>query len=80
MQLIASKGLVTHVANAVRLATECLAEVLKPPPAIDYLAFAEDNIVFTKRESPLPGPYNRAQFPFFDEILKALSPDDLAGS
>ncbi|MNS17177.1 Phage terminase large subunit [compost metagenome] len=76
MQLIASPGFRAYVANAVRLAEEALADVLTPPPSIDYLAFAEDNIVFTKRESPLPGPYNRAQFPFFDEILQALSPDD----
>ena len=25
---------------------------------------------------PFPGPYNRAAFPYFDEILKALSPSD----
>ena len=25
---------------------------------------------------PFPGPYNRANFPYFDGILQALSPDD----
>jgi phage terminase large subunit GpA-like protein len=25
---------------------------------------------------PFPGPYNRRNFPYFDEILRALSPDD----
>jgi hypothetical protein len=49
---------------------------MTPPPPVDYLRWAEDNIVFTERESPLPGPYNRDLFYYFDEILRALSPDD----
>lgn len=65
-----------HVANAERLAALVLAEVMTPPPPVDYLRWAEDNIVFTERESPLPGPYNRDLFFYFDEILRALSPDD----
>ncbi len=65
-----------QIANAERLAMEATARVLEPPPAVNYLAWAEANIVFTKRESPFPGPYNRAMFPYFDEILRALSPDD----
>lgn len=65
-----------HVGNTALLAARALAEALQPPPVIDYLDWAENNIVFSKRESPLPGPYNRKQFPFFDEILRALSPDD----
>jgi phage terminase large subunit GpA-like protein len=65
-----------HVANAERIAAEVLAEVMTPPPPVDYLRWAEDNIVFTQRESPLPGPYNRSLFYYFDEILRALSPDD----
>ncbi|MDR3513770.1 MAG: phage terminase large subunit family protein [Caulobacteraceae bacterium] len=65
-----------HVANAARLAQEAMAEVLEPPPPIDYLAWASDNIVFSSRESDFKGPYNRELFPEFDEILRALSPDD----
>lgn len=65
-----------HLSNAERLAMTALAEALTPPPPVDYLGFAEQNIVFSKRESPFPGPYNRAQFPYFDEILESLSPDD----
>ncbi len=52
------------------------AEVITPPPAVDYVKWAEDNIVFSKRESAFQGPYNRDLFGYFDEILRALSPDD----
>ncbi|WP_315804046.1 phage terminase large subunit family protein [Bradyrhizobium sp. SZCCHNS3002] len=75
-----------QIANAERLAMEAMAAAIEPPPVVDYLAWAEANIVFTKRESPFPGPYNRNLFPYFDEVLRALSPDDpcrvvtLAGS
>ena len=64
------------VANAERIANDVLAEVLTPPPPVNYLAWAERNIVFSERESPLPGPYNRDLFFYFDEILRALSPSD----
>lgn len=66
-----------HVANPDYLACQAVSVVLEPPPPIDYLAWAENNISFTKRESPAaPGPYNRNLFPEFDEILTALGPDD----
>ncbi len=65
-----------HLTNAQRLAEEAMAVVLTPPPPVDYLQWAEDNIVFSPRESPQPGPYNRTLFPEFDEILRALSPED----
>lgn len=68
--------LTIETANAARLAAEAMAQVWAPPPPVDYLGWAEDNIVFSERESPFPGPYNRALFPYFDEILRALSPDD----
>ncbi|TAK50247.1 MAG: terminase [Xanthobacteraceae bacterium] len=64
------------IASAAWLATMAMAEVLEPPPPVDYLAWAESNVVFSERTSPLPGPYNRALFPYFDEPLRALSPDD----
>lgn len=53
-----------------------MAEVLTPPPPVDYQRWAEDNIVFSPRESQFPGPYNRDRFAFFAAILGALSPDD----
>lgn len=64
------------IANAERLVMEAMAAAIEPPPQVDYVRWAEQNIVFTKRESPFPGPYNRELFPYFDEILRALSPDD----
>lgn len=69
-------SMIVNTANAEALAMEVLADVLTPPPDVDYLDWAERNIVFTKRESPFPGPYNRELFPYFDEILSALSPSD----
>lgn len=69
-------SMIVNTANAEALALEVLADVLTPPPDVDYLDWAEQNIVFTKRESPFPGPYNRELFPYFDEILGALSPSD----
>jgi phage terminase large subunit GpA-like protein len=65
-----------NLANAERLAMEALARVFEPPPPVDYLAWAQDNIVFSERESPFPGPFNVSLFPHVPEILKALSPDD----
>jgi phage terminase large subunit GpA-like protein len=64
------------VTSAEWLAADIMADVLNPPPAVDYLDWAEKNIVFSKRESPLPGPYSRERFSYFNEILGALSPDD----
>jgi len=64
------------VANAERMAMLTLAQVMEPPPPVDYVGWAERNVVFSKREGPFEGPYNRALFGYFDEILKALSPDD----
>jgi phage terminase large subunit GpA-like protein len=67
----------TLVANLERLGHEVLAGALKPPEAIDYLKFATENIVFSDGE-PRPGPYDRRAFPYFDEVLRALGPDDPA--
>jgi phage terminase large subunit GpA-like protein len=66
---------VTVLANPRRIAHEAMAAAWSPPPPVDYLQWATDNVIFAQGE-PIPGPYNRANFPYFDEILKALSPDD----
>lgn len=55
---------------------EVLADVLKPPAPVDYLAWAKENIVFSSRESEFDGPYNEDLFKYFSEVLNALSPDD----
>ena len=65
-----------RLANAERVAGMTLADVLAPPPPVDFVKWAEENIVFSKRESQFEGPYNRDLFGFFDEVLRALSPDD----
>jgi phage terminase large subunit GpA-like protein len=62
------------IANAQRLALETVAAALEPAPAVDLLAWAEEHVVFD--DGPFPGPYSRQLFPFFDEVLKALGPDD----
>lgn len=64
------------VANAERIGWEVLAEVMAPPPPVDYVAWAENNIEFSETESQFPGPYNRDLFYYFDEVLRALGPDD----
>jgi len=69
-------SMIVSVANARRISAEVFAAVMMPPPPVDYLSWAERNIVFSERESPLPGPYNRDLFFYFDEILRALSPSD----
>lgn len=64
------------LANPRRIAEDVLTETLTPPPPVDYLAWASQNISFSSRESPFPGPYNPNLFPYFSEILRALGPDD----
>lgn len=65
-----------HIANAERIAMQAMARAIEPTPPVDYVRWAEENIVFSERESQFPGPYNRTRFVYFDEILRALSPDD----
>lgn len=65
-----------QLSNAERLRLDVLANALRPPPPVDYLAWAEANISFSESESPFPGPYSRRMFPYFDEVLRALSPED----
>ncbi|MBG6148094.1 phage terminase large subunit GpA-like protein [Labrenzia sp. EL_142] len=67
---------VAETANPERLAYDAMADAWTPPPKVDYLKWAEDNIVLSERESPYPGPYNRDLFGYFDEVLRAMSPDD----
>jgi phage terminase large subunit GpA-like protein len=67
---------VLELGNAQRIAGLVLADVLMPPPPVDYVLWAEKNIVFSKREGPFEGPYNRDLFGYLDEPLRALSPND----
>lgn len=65
-----------QLSNARHLALMAAAQVIKPPDEIDFVKWATENVVFSKRESAFPGPYNTDLFPFFTEILKAFGPDD----
>src|SRR4051812_19105163 len=64
------------LANTERMAMLAMARAMEPPPPVDYLDYAETKVEFTARESPVPGPYKRAMWPHWDEVLRALSPDD----
>lgn len=66
----------TALFNPERMAFEVLATITQPPPPVDYLRWAVENIEFSERITDHPGPYNEALVPFFSEILRALSPDD----
>lgn len=68
--------LTVSVANAERLAGLVLTDILEPPPPVDYVKWAEANVEFSARESRFTGRYNRDLFGYFDEVLRALSPDD----
>jgi phage terminase large subunit GpA-like protein len=71
-------SVIIETANAERISYAVLHAVLNPPADVDYLDWAEQNIVFSELESPdYPGPYNRRLFRYFDELLTALSPADL---
>ena len=65
----------TLVANPRRIALEAIAEAIRPPPEINLLKWAQANMVFPAGEAR-PGPYDRSSFVYFDEMLKALGPDD----
>jgi phage terminase large subunit GpA-like protein len=62
------------VTNARWMLHDVLADVLKPPPDVNYLQWAQENIVFDN--GPFPGPYNADRFSYFNEVLGALEPDD----
>lgn len=63
-----------HLTDARWLALQTEAEIIDPPPPVDLRRWAVDNIVFA--EGPRAGGrYIAEDFPFFDRILEALSPD-----
>lgn len=62
------------LANPVHVVSGVFAEVLAPPPPVDYQAWAVDNVEFGQ-ESPLQGPYDPDKFPFFSRIFEVLGPE-----
>lgn len=63
------------LANPRKLALGVFAAVMKPPPPIDFNAWAVENVVFGP-ESPFPGPYDPERFPHFARPLACLSPEE----
>ena len=61
--------------NPERVVRLAIAEAVRPPPKVDLLRWAQENVVF-EPGSAMPGPYDRRAFVYFDEVLKALGPDD----
>jgi phage terminase large subunit GpA-like protein len=56
------------------LVRSVVERVMPPPPAADFNAWAEQNIVFG-RESPTPGPYRKETIPQLARVLDVLSPE-----
>lgn len=56
------------------LVASVLARGLEPPPPVDLVRWATQNVRFGA-ESPFPGPYDPDRFPFFRRVLDCLSPD-----
>jgi phage terminase large subunit GpA-like protein len=63
-----------YLANPTREAAAVMAEVLKPPPPVDFNDWARSNVVFGP-ESPFPGPYDPEKFPFFTRMLEVMGPE-----
>jgi phage terminase large subunit GpA-like protein len=66
-----------YLANAARLGWGIAAQALKPPPPLDYVAWAKSHVRFGN-ESQFSGAYNPALFPYFTGILEALGPEHAA--
>lgn len=68
--------IILPVGNVRRIGYEMMAAVMEPSPPVDFERWAVDNISFSDGEGDFPGPYNPALFPFWNDVLKALSPED----
>ena len=64
----------THLANPDWVLADVLAAGFVPPPPVDLVQWAKDNIFFDK-DDDFPGPFNFDRFPFLVDILRALQPD-----
>ncbi|MBP2303316.1 terminase gpA endonuclease subunit [Azospirillum picis] len=68
-------ALLPATANPDKVARLTFAAVMEPPPPIDLHSWACGNVVFGS-DSPSPGAYNPAAYPWNEPILHALGPDD----
>jgi phage terminase large subunit GpA-like protein len=64
-------------ADADALVAGVLADVLRPAPPVDLVAWTERTIIFGADE-PKPGNYSFEEFPFFKPIMEWLSPENPA--
>ena len=65
-----------QLANPAYVMMQAAIAVLKPPEDVDFLKWAEKEIIFSERETENAGRYNRKLFAPFDEIYDALNPAD----
>jgi len=65
------------LANSARWRNEGAGLVFEPPPPVDLNAWAVEHLI-VGTESPFPGRYDPAKFPFLFGILEALGPDEPA--
>lgn len=56
------------------VAEQDLRELLAPPPPLDLVKWAVENVRFGQ-QSALPGPFDPERFPFYNRILSCLSPN-----
>ncbi len=63
-----------YLTNPERLGWLLAADILEPPPPLDYSAWAKEHVRFGN-ESRFTGPYQPDKFPYNDFILKLLSPE-----
>ncbi len=66
-------SMIVHTANAERLAYDVMAEILQPRQTSITLPGPSKTSSF-QNAKPVSGKYNPENFPYFDEILRALSP------
>lgn len=62
------------LADPIACVYHAFAMGLKPPPPLDYSAWAQENIIFDA-DNQFPGPYDPDLFPFFKKVLKCLQPE-----
>lgn len=63
-----------YLTNPERLGWLLAADILEPPPPLDYSAWAREHVRFGN-ESRFTGPYQPDKFPYNDFVLKLLSPE-----
>lgn len=63
--------LATMLRNPQHLLNQVVANVIMPDPPVNYVKWAENNIIFGKQD-PFPGPYDFNKFPFWRRPLEVL--------